>query len=98
MHIQRDRTLQILKQHQEALKNLGVQSLAIFGSVARDQAHAESDVDILVDLEMPLTFDRYMNVKFYLEDLLRTKVDLVTWKSLKPQIREIVEREAIHVT
>jgi uncharacterized protein len=94
----RDRILQILKQHQEALKNLGVQSLSVFGSVARNQAHAESDIDILVNLETPLTFDRYMDVKFYLEDLLRTKVDLVTWKSLKPQMRETIEREAIHVT
>jgi uncharacterized protein len=93
----RDTALSTLKQHQIALKNLGVRSLALFGSVARDEATLASDIDILVELEEPVTFDRYMDVKFYLEDHLGRKVDLVSWKSLKPQIRAIVEQEAIHV-
>jgi hypothetical protein len=38
-----------------------------------------------------------MDVKFYLEDQLGRKVDLVSWKALKPQIRASVEQEAIHV-
>ncbi len=92
-----DRVFAILKQHQSALSNLGVKSLAILGSVARDEATFDSDVGLLVDLEPPLTFDRYMDVKLYLEDQLNKKVDLVTRSSLKPQIREIVEREAIRV-
>jgi uncharacterized protein len=65
--------------------------------VARDEARADSDVDLLVELEAPVTFDRYMDVKFYLEDLLAKPVDLVTALSLKPQLRAIVEREAIRV-
>lgn len=69
----------------------------MFGSVARDEATPASDVDILVEFEPPVTFDRYMDVKFYLEDHLGRKVDLVSWKSLKPQIRASVEQEAIHV-
>ncbi|MGI0491019.1 nucleotidyltransferase family protein [Alkalinema pantanalense CENA528] len=95
--MQRETVLAILRQHREALRGLGVRSLSIFGSVARDHAHADSDVDILVDWDAPLTFDRYMDVKLYLEDQLGTQVDLVSWKSLKPQIRQTVEREAIHV-
>lgn len=95
--MQRDRVLAILKQHWAALKQLGVRSLSIFGSVARDEARSDSDVDILVEIEPPLTFDRYMEIKFYLEDRLGTQVDLVSWRSLKPQIRDVVEREAIRV-
>lgn len=95
--MQRDIVLAILEQHRTSLRALGIRSLSLFGSVARDQAGQNSDVDILVDLEPPLTFDRYMDVKFYLEDHLGTRVDLVSWRSLKPQIREVVEREAIHV-
>ncbi|WP_228060172.1 nucleotidyltransferase family protein [Plectonema radiosum] len=75
----------------------GVRSLALFGSVARDEAKPDSDVDILVDLEPPLTFDRYMDLKFYLEEQLGTRVDLVNWKSLKPQVLENVEQELIYV-
>ncbi|MBW4693097.1 MAG: nucleotidyltransferase family protein [Lyngbya sp. HA4199-MV5] len=95
--MQRDKILSTLKQHQTVLKGLGVRSLALFGSVARDEATPTSDVDILVEFEPPITFDRYMDVKFYLEDHLERNVDLVSWKSLKPQIRATVEQEAIHV-
>jgi uncharacterized protein len=93
----RDLTLALLAQHQTILRNMGVTSLAIFGSVARNEARPDSDVDLLVEIEAPVTFDRYMDVKFYLEDLLNKPVDLVTALSLKPQLRSIVEREAIHV-
>ncbi len=95
--MQRDEILSMLKQQQATLKELGVRSLALFGSVARDEATSASDVDILVEFESPITFDRYIEVKFYLEDHLGSKADLVSWKALKPQIRALVEQEAIHV-
>lgn len=95
--MQGDEVLAILTSHQEKIKSLGVKSLALFGSVARDEAGSESDVDILVDFEGIVTFDRYMELKFYLEDLLGTRVDLVSRRSLKPRVRPDVEREAIPV-
>ncbi|MEC4815110.1 MAG: nucleotidyltransferase family protein [Scytonema sp. PMC 1069.18] len=94
----RSQVIATLRNIKTNLKALGVHSLALFGSVARDEAQADSDIDILVDLEPPLTFDHYMEVKFYLEEQLGTCVDLVTRKALKPQIRETVEQEAIYVT
>ena len=93
----RDEVLAFLTHHRAALRQLGVKSLALFGSVARAEATANSDIDILVDLEQPVTFDQYMDIKFYLEDHLKASVDLVTWKSLRPQLRSTVEQEAIHV-
>ena len=93
----REQILSTLKQHQVALKTLGVRSIALFGSVARDEATLASDIDVLVEFEEPVTFDRYMDVKFYLEDHLGKKIDLVSRKALKPQIRDIVEQEAIYV-
>jgi uncharacterized protein len=95
--MQRETVLAILEQHREPLRLLGVRSLSLFGSVARDQASSDSDVDLLIDLEPPLTFDRYMDIKLYLEDHLGTQVDLVSWRSLNSQIRDVVEQEAIHV-
>jgi uncharacterized protein len=95
--MRRDRVITILKSLKPNLKSLGVHSLAIFGSVARDEAQANSDIDILVDFESPSTFDRYMDVKFYLEDQLGIKVDLVTQKALKPQVWAKVQEEAIYV-
>ena len=96
--MQREEVLRILGQNQQVLKDFGVKSLAIFGSVARDEATPDSDVDILVQFDRPVTFDLYMDVKFYLEDNLGTRVDLVSKLTLKPLIRPQVQREAIYVS
>lgn len=96
--MQREEVLRILGQNQQVLKDFGVKSLAIFGSVARDEATPDSDVDILVEFDVPVTFDLYMDVKFYLEDRLGTRVDLVSGLMLKPLIRSTVEQEAIYVS
>jgi predicted nucleotidyltransferase len=93
----RDEILRLLREHREDLTRLGVESLVLFGSTARDEAGAESDVDLLVDFASPPDFDGYMNLKFYLEDLLGRRVDLVMKGALKPWARPAVEREAIYV-
>jgi hypothetical protein len=95
--MKRNEAIAILKQHEQPLNRFGVISLAIFGSVARNEAQPESDIDILVEFAEPPTFDRYMELKFYLEDCLGQTVDLVSHKMLKPQIRDILEKEAIRV-
>lgn len=81
----REKALKLLQHHIAELNALGVHSLALFGSVARNEATQDSDVDLLIDLEPPLTFDRYIAVKFYLEDLLGHEVDLVMMDTLKPR-------------
>ena len=97
--MRKDEVLWRLREHRDELrKRFGVKSLAVFGSVARGEAGPESDVDILVEFEGRATFDRYMGLKFFLEDLLGRRVDLVTRKALKPRLRPYVEREAIYVT
>jgi len=75
----------------------GVESLALFGSTARDEARLDSDIDILVSFHGPATSERYFGVQFYLEDALGRPVDLVTDKALRPELRPFVEREAVHV-
>jgi predicted nucleotidyltransferase len=75
----------------------GVLRLRIFGSVARDEAGAQSDVDVLVSFDGPATFDRYFGLKFFLEDLLGAQVDLVSEKALRPELRSAVLGEAILV-
>ena len=75
----------------------GVRDLSLFGSTARGQAHAASDVDVLVEFNGPATSARYFGLQFYLEDLLGATVDLVTTKALRPEIKPYVERDLIHV-
>jgi uncharacterized protein len=90
--------LNLLHDRLDTIYSFGVQSLALFGSVARDEATEQSDIDFLVEFEGSATFDRYMDLKFFLEDLFNKPVDLVTKRSLKPQISQTVLAEAIDVT
>ncbi len=93
----RDEILEVLREHGDRIREFGVTSLAVFGSVARDQAGPDSDVDVLVEFDPPPTFERYVDLKFYLEHLLGCRVDLGTPDSLKPRIRERVRSEAVYV-
>jgi predicted nucleotidyltransferase len=82
-------------QIQALLGRFGATNLAVFGSVARDQASSDSDVDLLVDLpDGTSLFDR-AELKSALEELLLTRVDLIRRRNLKPAIKAIVEAEAI---
>jgi hypothetical protein len=74
-----------------------VKSLAVFGSLARGEAQPDSDVDLLVEFAGTATLDGFMGLKFFLEDLLQRRVDLVTRAALSPRLRSTIEREAIRV-
>jgi predicted nucleotidyltransferase len=87
----------LLSEHAAELERQGVKSLEVFGSLARGEARPDSDVDLLVEFDGSPTFDRFMDLKFFLEDLLRRRVDLVTRAALKPRLRPIIERESIRV-
>jgi hypothetical protein len=82
---------------EEIRRRFSVKTLAIFGSIARDEAAQNSDVDVLVVFEHKGDFDLFMDLKFFLEELLGMQVDLVTDKALRPQVRRAIEQEMIHV-
>ena len=92
-----DEAIAILRAHLQELRSMGVLRLAIFGSVARNEAKPDSDVDLLVEFEAPVSFDRYMDTQFRLEALLGRPVDLVTTTGLKAGLRDVVARESLHV-
>lgn len=77
------------------LAQYGAINLAVFGSVARDQAGSHSDVDLLVDLPAGVSLFERADLKVALENLLQQKVDLIRRRSLKPYLRDRVEAEAI---
>ena len=94
----RTRALELLVQSKPVLASLyGVTRLALFGSTVRDDARADSDIDVLVAFDGPATSVRYFGVQFYLEDLFGSPVDLVTEKALRAELRPFVEKEAVHV-
>ncbi len=96
--LNRDEVLDSLRTHRHVLaERFGVSELFLFGSFARDQATDESDVDILVRFDTRATSRSYFGMQFYIEDLLGRRVDLVTDKALRSEVRPYVQREAVDV-
>jgi hypothetical protein len=96
--MQRDAIISLLQKNRTQLERLGVKSLSIFGSVARGEETRGSDVDVLVEFEGSPTFDGFMDTKFFLEDLLGRKVDLVLPQAIRPQLKPHILQDMIHVT
>jgi predicted nucleotidyltransferase len=95
--LDRDDIISILRE-QMVRSRFGIKSLFLFGSVARNEATQESDLDFIVNFDGVITFDRYMDLKIFLEDLFNKKIDLAIEDTLKPQIRQKIFEEAIDVT
>ncbi|MDE0712011.1 MAG: nucleotidyltransferase family protein [Rhodospirillales bacterium] len=94
----RDEVLALLRTHKKALaEQFNVTDLALFGSIARNRAAEDSDVDLLVRFAGRATSARNIGTQFYIEDLLGRSVDLVTDSALRRELRPYVEREALQV-
>ncbi len=75
-------------------ERFGVERIGIFGSYARGEETSSSDVDVLVEFEQGRkTFDNFIELKFFLEDLFGRSVDLVTIQALKPQLKDSILHE-----
>jgi len=83
-----------LAENERRIKEFGVKKIGVFGSFVRNEQKRKSDVDILVEFEKEkITFDNYMHLKFFLEDLFDCKVDLVIRDDLKHQLKPYILRE-----
>ena len=95
--MQREEAIAILIANQEEIENLGIKSLSLFGSVARNEAKANSDVDLLVEFqeEKRLGLFELVGIQQRLEGLLGRDVDLVMPKELKPRLRDRILKEVV---
>ena len=87
--------LNTIEHHKTELSQLGIRKIGLFGSYRRNEENILSDMDFLVVLEKP-SFDSYMNVKFYLEDLFGCPIDLVLEDTLKPRLRPLILAEVLY--
>ena len=90
-----ERIVATLSANEAKIKSFGVRSLSLFGSSARGEDTPESDLDFVVEFEKK-TFDSYMDLKLFLEELFDRPVDLVLADGIKPKLRRAILREAIH--
>jgi len=92
----RDEILGRLREHGPAMRHrYSLRRIGLFGSYFRGNADDQSDLDLLVEMDEP-TFDHYMDLKFYLEDLFKCSVDLVLADSIKPRLKPQIAREVIY--
>jgi len=93
----RKQVLNLLKEHLEEIRQFRIQKISIFGSVARNEETPQSDIDVLIKFDGPASYDLYMELKFFLEDLLGRKVDLITEDAMRSEIRPFIEKDLIRV-
>ena len=91
-------TVGMLKRNKgEIISRYGVERIGVFGSQARGEGRSKSDVDVLVKFkEGEETFDHYMDLKFFLEDLFKRDVDLVIMETIKPRLKKSILAEAVY--
>ena len=87
--------LAALNAHADRLRALGAVKIGLFGSYRRGTPRPGSDMDFLVTLARP-SFDDYMSLKFFLEDLFACDVDLVLEGSVKPRLRPAILSEVVY--
>ncbi len=95
MHPETDEILKKIEAHRSAIKAYGVRSLGLFGSYARGEQKRGSDLDFVVQFERK-SFDAYMDLKAYLENLFERRVELVISETIKPRLRKTILQEAVH--
>jgi predicted nucleotidyltransferase len=96
--MRRDEALRRLAEHRDELAAMGAGSLSLFGSVARDEAGPESDVDILIELNRPMGLFGLAAIHLRLEEILGWRVELITTGGLKERYRERIVRDLIRAT
>ena len=90
--------LNVLDHNRSHLKALGVKRIGVFGSFVRGEQNSDSDIDLLVEFEhRRKTFDTFMELSFFLEEVLQHRIELVTMESLSPYIGPYILREVEYV-
>lgn len=91
--------IEMLKQRTDAVKGMGATALYLFGSTARNDASASSDLDVYIDYDPDKKFSLLdlVSIKQFLEEELEIPVDLTTRSSLHPMLKTDIERSAIRV-
>ncbi|OFZ78577.1 MAG: hypothetical protein A2583_04275 [Bdellovibrionales bacterium RIFOXYD1_FULL_53_11] len=92
-----EKVISLLKKNHDILVGAyKIKNLGLFGSVARNEATARSDIDFLVEFMVPVGLFHLSRLARFLETLFHRRVDLVIKDSVRPEFREGIEKELIH--
>ena len=91
--------IQLINKNHKEIKKFGVKRLGLFGSYSINKQKPGSDIDLLVEFEKgKKTFDNYMDLKFYLEDIFGLNVDLVVKESIKIEFKTNILKSVKYAT
>ena len=86
--------MNVLDQNRSHMRLLGVRRIGLFGSFVRGEQRLDSDIDLLVEFEPGRkTFDTFMDLSFFLEEVLQHSIELITVESLSPYIGPYILKE-----
>jgi predicted nucleotidyltransferase len=94
-----EKILDLMHKNLDTIEKFGVERIGLFGSFLNNKQKSDSDIDILVEFKKgKKTFDNYMDLKFFLEDLFHRDVDLVVKEALKVKLKAKISRTVKYAT
>ena len=94
----REKVLELIRSNQDKIRSYGVSKLGLFGSFVRSEQNPESDIDLIVEFEQDKkSFDNFIQLVFFLEEILERRVELITSDALSPYIGPHIIREVEYV-
>jgi predicted nucleotidyltransferase len=93
----KNKIIEILKEHKLEIQEKGANSIALFGSYSKDLQNEQSDIDLLIEFSQgKKNFDNFMEINFLLEDIFSKKVELITTESISPDFKEEITKHLIY--
>jgi predicted nucleotidyltransferase len=93
-----DEILKVIRKHLSQLKEMKVRHLTVFGSFARGEQRASSDIDLLIEFSEAVGFFHFYDVKTFLEKILGREVDLVVEDAIRPEFHDQIKREMVRAS
>lgn len=95
----KERLIKLIISNKEKISEFGTERLGLFGSFVRNEQNDKSDIDIVVEfLPGRKSYDNFINLVFFLENLFGRKVELLTPESISPYIKPYIDREIEYVS
>ena len=94
----KENVLELIRSNQDKIRSYGVRKLGLFGSFVRGEQKPESDIDLLVEFQQDKkSFDNFIQLAFFLEEILEHRVELITIDALSPYIGPHIIKEVEYV-
>lgn len=97
--LSKEKIIETLILNSDKIKGFGVNKIGLFGSFARNESKPQSDIDFIVEFDREKkNYKNFIHLAYFLEDLFKTEVDLLTPNSLSPYLKPYIYKEIEYVS